>query len=77
MEPGHKRELIRLSIIFGIVFTLGTFFFLGWLFALGERDGQQHHENGNRQLQEQQSGRNPLPTTRRFSYSHSLFTKTR
>lgn len=77
MEPRHKRELIRLSIIFGVVFTLGTFFFLGWLFALDKGHGQQHHEDGNRQLQKQQSGRNPLPTTRRFSYSHSLFTKTR
>ena len=28
MEPGHRRQFVRVSIIFGIVFMLGIFFFL-------------------------------------------------
>lgn len=77
MEPGHRGQFVRVSIIFGIVFTLGAFFFLGWLFALDQRDGQQHDENGNRQLQKQQSGRDSLPAARRISCCYSLFTQTR
>lgn len=28
MEPGNRGQFVRVSIIFGIVFTLGVFFFL-------------------------------------------------